>query len=527
VEATTVGDVSCGVFARLDGLDAETVHRFVVGEDSQPRPFDAGEMQAELGDPFATLVLLKGVFPRTAAGALEALAAAADNDLLAEQRSFVLGEGAQLADSSAGSGVERDVRFVVSTGTDSQGPEVIVSAFHPDSTDVELVAWDRAKGGFNYYRAVGSGPTWVFAGNSAHALSDPTQGKGPFESHPSGAILMKELKIPWNNWHSFEATMPASIFPAGDVRSTHPWFTKKQGAEVCEEAVAIPSMQRWAKARFDRIAESGQLSDPRRVMEHLLGTPTVNLVSSRATSRDPDAKGGVKIPPSFFANFDALNDVAIGLDPPPEFGVATDVYRASLEKFEFALRDSSGFEQKGDTKFAFFVPEPAAEDIAVLAEAMRIGLVSPRLAAALLMVDFANPIYSRRREKLLDHIPATATIVNGESSFSEEMANAILAAASSSPDASPEREFAARWEVGDDFRAAHNTLLASYVAAVTARIATQEGFDDYVRLADARRRRAKVATPIVREFELLFPQTNIEQREREMRLDGTVAELAS
>jgi hypothetical protein len=525
VEATAVGDVSCGVFAGLDGLDAKALHRFVVGEDSQPRPFDAAEIGAELGDPFATLVLLKGVFPRTAAGALEALAAAADDDLLTEQRSFVLGEGAQLADSTAS--VEREVRFVVSTGTDSDGPEVIVSAFHPDSTDIELVAWDRVKGGFNYYRAVGDGPTWVFAGNSAHALSDPTQGKGPFESHASGAILMKELKIPWNNWHSFEATMPDSVFPQGDARRTHTWFTKKQGAEVCEEAVAIPSIHRWAKARFDRIAEEGQLSDPRRVMEHLLGTPTVNLVSSRAASHDPDAKGGVKIPPSFFANFDALTDEAIGLNPPPEFGVATDAYRASLEKFEFALRDVSGFEQKGDTKFAFLVPEPAREDTAALVEAMRIELISPRLAAALLMVDFTNPIYSQRRAKLLDHVPATATIANGESTFSEEMANAILAAAGSVSGNSPEQEFAARWEVGPDFKDAHKALLSSYVTAVQARLATQEGFDDYVRLADARRRRAKRATPILREFELLFPQTNIEQREREMRPDGTIAELTT
>jgi hypothetical protein len=511
----------------LDGLDATTIHRFVVGEDSQPRPFEAAEAETELGDPFANLVLLRGVFPRTAAEALDALAAAADDKLLAEQRSFVLGEGTQLADSSAASGVQRDVRFVVSTGTDSRGPEVIVSAFHPASSDIELMGWDRAKGGFNYYRAVGKGPTWVFAGNSAHALSDPTRGKGPFESHASGAILMKELKIPWNNWHSFEATMPDSVFPQGDVRRTHPWFTNKQGAEVCEEAVVIPSIERWAKARFDRIAEKGQVDEPRRVMEHLLVTPTVNLVSSRAASHDPDAKGGVKIPPSFFANFGALAETAIGLNPPPEFGVATDVYRTNLQTFEFALRDDSGFEQKGDTKFAFFIPEPAKEDIAAMAEAMRIGLISDRLAAALLMVDFANPIYSQRRASLLDHVPATATIANGRSTFSEEMANAILGAAGNSPGDSPEREFAARWEVGEDFREAHNGLLSAYVAAVTARLATQEGFDDYVRLADARRHRAKRATPIVREFDLLFPQTNIEEREREMRPDGTVAELVS
>ena len=40
-------------------------------------------------------------------------------------------------------------------------------------------------------------------------------------------MLMKELKIPWNNWSSFERETPASVFPPGDARAGHPWFTGK------------------------------------------------------------------------------------------------------------------------------------------------------------------------------------------------------------------------------------------------------------------------------------------------------------
>jgi hypothetical protein len=532
VEASApVGDVSCGVFGRLRGLDRGAINRFVVGEDTQPRALTPEQAGAELGDPFATLVLLQGTFPTTAAGALEALAAAAGaGSPLASHRSFVLGEGGQLAAGAPPDVVDGAIRFVVSTGTDGDGPDVIVSAFHPASSDIELMAWDLKSDGFNFYRAIGDPPAWVFAGNSRHALSEPTRGKGPFESHASGALLMKELKIPWNSWHSFEAQMPNTVFPPGDARLTHPWFTEKEGAENCETAVAVPSMERWARARFARVlADGGELSDPGRVLEQVVDTPTVNLVSSRAEGHNPAAKGGVKVSPTFFFDSDTLTSEEIGLAAAAsEFGVPTEIYEASIEKFGFALRDDgSGFEQKGDTKFAFLVPERAREDVVVVQEAIGSKLISDRLAAALLMVDFPNPIFSPRRKSLLAHVPASAKIADGASGFSEEMAAAILAAAKTAGPDSAEAEFAERWEVGLDFKPAFDELLRNYLEAVVARLGTQEGFDDYVRLAESRRRRAKRTLPIAREFSLLFPVTNIADEERAMRPDGTVTTVAT
>lgn len=525
MNSTVETDTSCGVFGSLSGLDPSAINRFVVGEDLAPQALTADEAAQELGDPFATLVLLEGTFPRTGEAALAALkAAVGDNDPLGKQRSFVLGEGSQLAPGI--DTVNRSMRFVVATESGPDGPDVIISAFGPTDSDVELMAWDRTSDGFNYYRTVGPEAAWVFAGNSRHALSDPTQGKGPFESHTSGAFVMKELKIPWLHWHSFEVDIEATVFPAGDARGTHPWFTDKQGAEVCEVQVAIPSIERWGRARFDRIiAEGGTVSDPRRVVTQVLGTPTVNLTSSRAESSDPDAKGGVILPPTFFVNSDALASPPLGLQSPPDFRVPTDIYRASLQTAGFALRDGQEFDQLGDTHFAFFVPERALEDDVVVREAIRIGLITRRLAAALLMVDFPNPIFSDRREQLLSHTPDSAVIADGASAFSEEMANRILAAVDATPDGSPEREFAERWGVGEDATTSFNGLLTSYYDAVNDQVATQTGFDAYVRLAESRRNRAKATPmPIVREFALLFPTTNIADGERMMNSDGTVLE---
>lgn len=520
----TVTDTSCGVFFGLGGLDPTAINRFVVGEDTAPRTLTTEEATAELGDPFATLVLLQGSFPRTGQAVADALgqAAPAGDPLRGKVQPFVLGEGSQLP---PGASADRDMRFVVAIGGGQDGPDVIISVFDPLGNDVELMAWDRVRGGFNYYRTVGEEAAWVHAGNSRHALSDPTQGKGPFESHASGALLMKELNFPWNNWQSFKATVDgATAFEAGDPRRDHPWFTGVQGADRCELSVAKPAIERWGRARFDRIvADGGTVQDPARILLQIVGTPTVNLISSDAVSSAP-GPGGVTLPPSFFVSAGALMDVPFGLDVAPAFTVPTDVYEKTLKSFAFALDDGNGFHQRGDTHFAFFVPERAHEDDVALREAIRIGLVTPRLAAALLMVDFPNPIYSERRERLLAHVPASATIAAGASTFSQEMADAILAAAPGTPDDSPEREFALRWAVGEDFTAPFNALLAAYFAAVAAQVTTQAGFDAYARLAESRRRRARASTPIVREFPLLFPQTTIPDGARGMSPDGTVLE---
>jgi hypothetical protein len=122
--------------------------------------------------------------------------AASEADALGRQMIFLVGEGSQIPFSPDTASLQRNLRFLVTRGSGPGGPDVLLSSFHPDEGDVELMAWDRRSGGFNFYRTVGANSGWVFAGNSRHALADPTQGKGPFESHRSGNILMKELRAP-------------------------------------------------------------------------------------------------------------------------------------------------------------------------------------------------------------------------------------------------------------------------------------------------------------------------------------------
>jgi hypothetical protein len=520
MEAAPVVDESCAVFGGLPELEPQAIHRFVVGEDQAPRTLSADEAEAELGDPFATLLLLQGNFPHSAIATLKAIdQATSADDPLRQQMSFVLGEGSQLDDPELATD---GLRFLVARGDGPQGPDLIVSAFAPEQEDgVELMSWDRARGGFNFYRTVGSNGAWVFAGNSRHAVLEGTEGKGPFESHASGNLLMKELKTPWINWDSPAAPIPPTIFPEGDARVQHAWFAAKelQGAITCEAAVARPSIQRWTEARFEAIVGAdGAIERPARIIEQILTTPTANLVSSHIES-DVVASKEVDLPVTFFVDAEGL--AQFELPTPPGFTLQGALYAQSLQTFEVHLSDGRGFDQPRDTHFAFVVPERAAEDQAVLQAARESGLISDRLAASLLMTDFPNPIFSERRASLMSHVPTEATIADGVSGFSEEMANAILAAADASGEGSAEREFAERWAAGDAWREQFTPILNDYYAAVQAKLADQEAFNDYFRLAESRRKHFR-KFPIGKEFKLLFSRSNVPEQDRAMQSDGTV-----
>lgn len=519
----TAGDNTCRVFSTVKGAPQGSVVRFVVGEDAQPHKMSQNEMEDELGDPFATLLLNEGVFPATGQEILDAIDdKVGPNDPLGSknQKTFVLGEGSQIPLPDATPSTNAAMRFLVSRGSGPKGPDLIISTADPDETFVEVMAWDKKHKGFNYYRSVGGKGRWAFAGNSRHALSPPTKGKGPFEAHPSGNLIMKEFRLPWVHWHSFTVEILVDAFPKGDSRRKHPWFTKKLGAETCELDVVMPSITRWTAARFDQVTgANGSVADPARVVEQVVTSPTVNLHSS---SRESQGVGPLDLPPGFFVDFDGLSHV--GLPGPPPLSVSRAIYKKSLKTFNFKLDDGDGFTQPGDTHFAFVVPERGVEDTETLRQAIDRGLITRRLGAALLMVDFPNPVFSARRAALLKHAPATATITNGQSTYSQDFADAIIAASASTPAGSPEKEFKDRWEKAATLPGPLGDDLEKYYDAIKQKLKSQAGFDDFVRLAESHRNRVR-DTPLF-EFPLLFPVTNIPPNQRrKMKSGATVAVL--
>lgn len=523
MSGSTNPDEGCGAFRGIapGTLKPRTIHRLIVGHDTQVMSLTQAEAADQLGDPFATLLLLKGTFPNTAGDILDALdKATKPSDRLRKRLFFFVGEATQIP---ANERVDRHVRFLVTTGADAEGPDLMLSVFHPDSEDAEVMAWDRKAGGFNYYRTAIGSNGWIFAGNSRHALEPKSEFKGPFESHTSGNFVMKELKLPWVHWHSFSAPVTAAHLPK-DLRE-HPWFDKKDpdGAATCEIEVAMPSVRRWTKRRFTQLlGDDGVVERPQRVLRQLLLTDTVNLHSSETPASEIKAFGGVGLPPTFIVDSDTLGGV-LGLRTPPPVKVPSNIYTKALQTFDVQLTDGKRFNRPGDTHFCFVVPERAFEDVETIREAVRVGLFGERFAASLLMVDFANPVFSSRRAKLLEHAPTSARVRNGKSGFAAAMVKRILAVAEGAPENSPEREFAERWQAGAKWRSEFNRLLAGYHAGIERTISIQAGFDAVFRVAETRRNDVRGRTPLV-ESPLLFATTNIPPGTRmRMRVDGTAA----
>jgi hypothetical protein len=519
----------CGVFD-LQSLDDGTIHRFILGSDDLPHKLSQQEATQQLGDRFAQLVLLKGVFPSTAGKVLDDIeqAVPSDNPLRTRQF-FLVGEDTQIA-PIPGVRLSRFLRFVVTVGKGPVGPDIILSASGPDHETIELMAWDLEAGGFNFYRTVGASSAWVFAGNSRHALTAPTRDNGPFESHKNGHFLMKELKFPWVHWISPAAGKVPSVFAEAPLHG-NPWVAKLEpfGAYVLEEGVAIPAIQRWTKARLKALVSGNSEETPRRVLEQVLSTVTVNLASSK-TSSEAAATGAeprVDLPKTFFVDSDALE--VLGLASPPQPFVSSSVYTESLRSFEVRLTDGKGFERPGDTHFAFVVPERAFEDTDTLRQAIEREILSRRLAACLLMVDFPNPIFSKKRQRLLEHVPDIAFEETDD--FSQTVADAIRSTTAATEPGTPEHEFAQLWDAGQNFEDRFNELLQNYYTAFAQRLATQEGFDSYMRLAESRRNVVRGTPPDfddrmpIAESPLLFSRANIPSGERRMLADGTVEEV--
>ncbi|MDQ3729429.1 MAG: hypothetical protein M3355_07540 [Actinomycetota bacterium] len=492
-------EMTCPRLRNVPG-SADSLVRFVVGRPEDLRPLDAAAI-AEFGDPLAGQLFAKGVFPKTAEEVTDALdAALPEGDRLRAQMTFVVGERSQLPAGITDAARPGIRGFLVTRGNGLEGPDLILSAIGAPTTEfIEVLAWDETLGGFNYYTTDADAP-WVFAGNSADALSEDTSSLGPFEAHPSGNPIMKELRRPWVHWESIDESVSERGVPA-EVAS-HRWFEDKVGAEVLETQAMILAIERWNRVRLERAVEGDEVRGLKTLMRSFLGTPTVNLASSLSESEDViDAGEDFQIPAAFLANVHCLRDV-IGLPQPADsqLRISGPTYREILADNEVTLRQDGTalVDPPRDTHFVFLVPEPAFEDTDIVKKVVEAGLLSRQVAACLLMVDFPNPVFSERREALLEHIPDTAP----SDALSDTIANAITQAPQASEEGTAEREFAELLAVGVAFEAEFSKLLTDYYAAASAGLSQADRLGEFVRLAESRRERSR--SMFIVEDELVF-----------------------
>lgn len=508
-------------------LQQGRLYRFVLGLDRVPRPIEDAEAATLLGDPFAELLLKRGRFPPSLDELLAALDDVADDPAgLPEQQCFLVADGGQIAWTPATADLNRQMRFVLARARDGDTRLLISSSTVSNSTSqfIQLVAWDEGNGVYNYYERRGG--TWLWAGNSRHALAPETRGRGPFDSHVNGSLVMKELRQPWNGWHGMNASIQDTVLAPEDPLRTAPLFRDRVSAHELETSVVRPGVERWNRARIAAATASGsEFTDVRYFMRQILDTTTVNLASSSQQSDQLDDNATLTLPATFFLNVEALLD-AIGLAPNIDNVVVPGrLYRQSLRRYDFTLTDGS-YRQPGDSFFAFLIPEPAFEDLNVLALLLRQRIISRRFAACLLMVDFPNPIFSERRRRLLAHVPDAAPLTDragGPARTDLEARFVAAVEASGQPANSPEEEFLANWRLpAASWQRTFEARVEDYFGQLTGLADSNAGFDGWVRLAESRRREFR-RRPLA-EFRLTLPTTSIprDAPTLAMRPDGTV-----
>ncbi|MGH4014342.1 MAG: hypothetical protein ACRDSL_10540 [Pseudonocardiaceae bacterium] len=501
----------------LGQLVPSTVYRFVLGVDSEPVVMPRSELDS-LADPMGVL-LRQGRSPLTVNDLLVEVDAAGEIPL---QRSYLAGEAGQIAPAEAGS-LQRDLRFVITRARAADVDLLISTSAVADqhTTFLQVAGWDEAAGRFNYYMRIDQ--SWVWTGDSYSALAPESRGQGCFDSHVNGGLVMKELKQPWINWQSMNATI---LLAADDPLRENPLYKSLTGAEDLELTVRR-GVSRWTAARLKHVVTpEGRINNLDRLLRQLCTSTTVNLASSVTASRAvaDDPAEPLTLPLGFWLNVESLLDdlgIPASFVPP---SVPGQLYLDSLVHYDFALVEGE-FRQPGDTFFAFVVPEAAFEDIEVVNQMVRRDMITAHFVASVLMVDFPNPVFSPARSKLLTYMPTTAALNPAGGGMSQLIAHAIAQAADGLPADSPEAQFLDNWRFADsDWRGVFAARIEDYLSAVTARVSTTEGFDDYVRLAESRRREFKRMR--LNEFALTLPLTNIppDAPLLQMNQDGTIGE---
>ena len=506
-------------------FDPRRINMHLEGRTNGKRIMRDSEVEELLNDPFATLILRRGRFPRN----LTELLAELDGhngspEGIAEQSSFLISEGGQIRFEP---GIEKGGSRLLVVRSRAGSPELMISVLtsdgeSPRSDDLllEVIAWDPINRTFHFYqRQKGA---WFWCGQSDMAFDDDTRGHGPFDSHINGYPNMKELKTPWVHWHGPGLAIQETAYAPNDPLANDELFLIKETALTFEVRVIRPLMARWNTARFDKASAGGSLSPAIFFLRQVAGSTSVNLTTTHTEFSRLDQDDLGDVPVTFFVDQDSLIDArAVGLvvDVPP-LRLSRELYRDLIERHTLRVRGGL-VDIPGDVPFCFLVPERAHEDVLVVSGMIARGQLSRRLAACLLMVDFPNPVFSPHRAALLRHVPDGAL---GTADLDKTLVDAIRASLAAAGPESAEAEFVSNWDVGpDDWEDAFADRVSAYLEAVAGRLASDEGADDIFRLAESRRREFKEMR--LAEFDLTLPiAMGIPKGTKplEMRDDGTV-----
>ncbi|MBW4631255.1 MAG: hypothetical protein KME30_04940 [Iphinoe sp. HA4291-MV1] len=529
----------------------DKIYRHIEGLDKCLTPLSDSEIE-KLTDPFA----------KTLQGLLTQQKPLPDdtqtiNQAIADKwgygpTTYFVGEGAQIPTTVAARDLPRGLRYTITWGANENESKIMMAKLSPAIPEtktlglIEVLSFDDQTKEYNYYflrpqvpdfEASDKNPmVWAWTGHTSQAQQPQTIGQGCFRCHHNGVPVMREIELPWSNWQSQRANISAQFLPK-EVAS-EAFFLSRRGAEILEQVIRSNFQgyySNWLRQRIRKEGSTINVSDVDQMLRYLTTNTTVNFKSSDVQSAgqntsppDSDIAG---VPPNDTFLSDTLLQTTLKLDYSPlSVKLPRKDYDAFLKEHDFKLVGTKGFtrdsekayESPGSTYFALYLPQVAAEDIYVTQKLLQSKVVTDRFVAALLMVDYKNPLFSEKRASLQKYAKGITTgkIVNGVSSVPTDFAAKIKEKgfkAPSNPEdfdaSSPEEQFLYTWELpNDQWKQVTADRLKAYVKSVENLEPTERL--DYVMRWSIEQRDRFASTPALCEFyesRLLFPENDLSE----------------
>jgi hypothetical protein len=458
--AATVAVLWVSIPAGLSAQSPDIVCQPVACESDKPRKLTDAD-KPKFQDPFFRLVLSQRPTVRKLTE-IETLILGTQG---ATRRVFVVDEEIQSTKQPASR--RSVVDFVGQNNGIALGSNVFLSFFFsssavPESPDLEVLAWDEVNSTYNYYKlqdtAVpsdnpGAPPVqdrvWAVEATSRNVdVLTPAQRTGTcLACHANGVPVMKELRFPWNNWHS-GASRIAYLGESGAPAERWPVRTNPHFRDFSEAQDFQTSMQnainRALQRRFERqVVKQGDgkltVANGRLTLRPLFETTEINLISAGAgqfsglhplTGTPMNGPPlAIQIPDSFFLQSEVLGELGIG--EAKQFRTVGRLkpadYSTLVQNSGVRIRTRALGNVAGDTNFAWFTPEQAFVDTAWIAKLVNENVVSKAFAAAAAAADLETPIFSAERAKLLQFIPASFTVTPGEA-HPDALTKAVISA---------------------------------------------------------------------------------------------------
>lgn len=250
---------------------------------------------------------------------------------------------------------------------------------------IELIAWDKAKGYYNFYELIGQGnySQWFYRGDSKDILVDNqfiylnnTPQKPPIGQtlrcsgcHTSGGPIMKEITFPHNDWWTKSRPL---VFEAAQSNGFLNRLRVIDSAENFATQVQAGIQKLEKSASYQNVKKSLGL---RAQLRPLFCDLEINLVSDVQPSQ---SASGVQIPSSALAGPFAGNLA---------FSVPRSSYAGMLQKYRMQFPEN----KQMDADHAWLSPVKGYSDLVAIGHLKDVGLVDDK---TILDIYFSAPIGS-------------------------------------------------------------------------------------------------------------------------------------